>query len=109
MFGRLRYLPGIHSLDKGVRAEAERQAQATPIQSGAQGIVKRLMHHVWIRLPALKAQGVLGEPLLQIHDALIFEFTASAEKALDALVTDALGEMQMFAIPITMKGKTGKR
>ncbi len=109
LFGRLRYLPGVHSGDKGIREEALRQAQATPIQSGAQGIEKRLMAEVWKRLPGLWDKGVWVEPLLQVHDDLIFEFDASAYTLLDEVITDALSELQWFPIPITAAGASGQR
>lgn len=109
MWGRLRYLPGVHSPDKYIREEALRQAQATPIQSGAQGIEKRLMAAIWRRLPQLWEMGVWVEPLLQVHDDLLFEVQADAVSLLDDLIHDALSELQCFPIPITAKGETGAR
>jgi len=109
LFGRLRYIPGVRSYDKFVRAAAERDAQSTPIQSGAQGIVKRWMKAVWDRLPALQAQGVYVEPLLQIHDALILEFDTEHYAKVNALVLGALDELQWFPISVSAKGKSGER
>jgi DNA polymerase I-like protein with 3'-5' exonuclease and polymerase domains len=109
MWGRCRWLPDIESDNPYFRAEAERQAQATPIQSGAQGIVKRWMIAVWKRLPSLWNQGIYVEPLLQIHDALILEFDTEAYDAVNQMMLDALSELQLFVIPITCKGKAGSR
>ena len=52
--GRRFYVTGVWSDDERVRAEADRQAQALPIQSGAQIVVKlwmaRVMHEIeWLR------------------------------------------------------------
>jgi uracil-DNA glycosylase family 4 len=109
MFGRLRYIPGVRSYDKMVRSSAERDAQSTPVQSGAQGIVKRWMAKVWERLPALWAQGIYCEPLLQIHDALVMEFDEDQYEPVNAMMHDALDELQWFPIPITCKGDQGAR
>jgi DNA polymerase I-like protein with 3'-5' exonuclease and polymerase domains len=49
------------------------------------------------------------EPVLQIHDALINEYLRDKYKRVNALMIDALDEMQMFCIPITAKGKSGRK
>lgn len=109
MWGRLRYLPGVHSWDRQVQEEALRQAQATPIQSGAQGIEKRLMARIWQRLPQLWELGIFCEPLLQVHDDLIFEFDEEAYLLVDDLIMDALSEIQWFPIPIKAEGNAGRK
>ena len=116
LFGRRRYLEGVHSTDALIQAEALRQAQATPIQSGAQGIEKRLMAAVWRRLPELWAAGVWVEPLLQIHDDLLFEVDEWAWGLLDEVITSTLaalhddgGPFCAFPVPITAKGSYGRR
>jgi DNA polymerase I-like protein with 3'-5' exonuclease and polymerase domains len=109
LWGRCRWLPDIDSDNPYFRAEAERQAQATPVQSGAQGLVRRWMISVWKRLPDLWARGIYCEPLLQIHDALLFEYTASARAEVDALVRDALNDYQWFPIPILVDSTHGQR
>lgn len=108
MWGRLRYCPGINSYDNYIRSAAEREAQATPTQSGAQGIVKRWMAQVWERL-LLTRGSYQVEPLLQVHDALILEFPEGRYEAVDSLMQNALDQLQMFPVPITMEGQAGKR
>lgn len=101
MWGRLRYIPGIRSGDRYVREAAERQAQATPTQSGAQGLMKRYMAHVWRRMVDQQIhEGYYWEPILQIHDDLITEFDGSRKMEVEALLIDALDELQQFKIPI---------
>lgn len=109
MWGRLRYIPGVRALDPYVRSAAERDAQSTPIQSGAQGLVKRWMASCWNRLPALWERDIYCEPILQTHDELIFEGDENAEEEIHRMMTDALDEWQMFPVPITSEGSGGER
>lgn len=109
MWNRLRYIEDIHATNDYFVAEAERQAQATPVQSGAQGLVKRWGIEIWKRLPRLWTQGIRCECLLQIHDAYLFEFTAGAQEAVNQIVQDALDQFQWFPIPISMESTHGVR
>ena len=102
MWGRLRYLPDITSGNTYLRKAAERQAQATPTQSGAQGLMKRFMKKVWDRMVYTRThEGWHWEPLLQVHDDLITEFDAEWQPRVEYLMAEALADMQWFPIPIT--------
>ncbi len=72
--GRRRYIGGMRSFDDMVRAEAERFAFATPIQAGAQSIMKRAEAYLYtdILIPRWK-RGEWVEPLIQVHDDLVIE------------------------------------
>lgn len=73
-WGRIRYLAGIHSPIPWVRGEAERQSHSFKISAGAQGLLKLGMANIWTDvLPKYWREGHVLEPLLQIHDELIFE------------------------------------
>jgi DNA polymerase I-like protein with 3'-5' exonuclease and polymerase domains len=109
MWDRLRYIEDINADNNYFKDAALREAQATPIQSGAQGLVKRWMRAVWKRLPALWAQGIRVECLLQVHDALLMEYELGAREAVNAMLQDALDELQWFPISITMDGSFGQR
>ena len=76
--GRIRYIGGIRSRDARVREEAKRFAFSTPIQEGAQLIMKTNEAVLWrdIIVP-LQRQGRWIEPLLQIHDDLLLEMDAA--------------------------------
>lgn len=103
-WGRLRYLPGIWSEDKYLRAKAERDAGNFPIQAGAQGVIKRAMRRLWPELKALRADGIAADVLLQIHDELLFQAPIKYAKLVGKLVVDALcADSEMFKIPITAK------
>lgn len=107
MFGRLRWLEGIHSTDKYIRQEAERQAQATPTQSGAAGIIKRGMARLWPLLKAYRAGGMPVECLLWVHDALILEHRPEDTEELNDAVMFCLCNAVELKIPVTAKGKLG--
>lgn len=102
--GRRRWLPAVHSPHRQVAAEALRQAQATPIQAGAQELTKLWMLAVWPRLQWLRASGIYVELLLQVHDALLCELDAGAYDEVDAHVHAALGELPDLGAPISCKG-----
>lgn len=72
--GRRRYIGGIRSFDDATRSEAERFAFSTPIQAGAQEIMKEAEAYVYdhILLPRW-SRGDRVEPLVQIHDDLVLE------------------------------------
>lgn len=68
--GRVRHLPDIFSGDQGVRAEAERQAINSPVQSFASDMtmLSMLMINEKFKVKGLEAY-VIGT----VHDALLFE------------------------------------
>ncbi len=107
MWGRLRWLEGIHSTDKYIAEEAERQAQATPTQSGAQGIIKRAMALLWPLLKQFRNEGMWVECLLQVHDALVLEYCPRDAAVLDAAVLWAMSNAVELSLPVTAKGKLG--
>jgi uracil-DNA glycosylase family 4 len=111
MWDRMRWLEGIRSGDDYIRAEAERMAQATPIQSGAQGIIKRNMRALWSQLQALRASGIWVECLLQVHDALVLEYDEGARDVVDATVRAAMTKTVIlpFDVPIECSADFGRR
>ena len=71
--GRIRYLPGVHSPFRHIREESGRQSHSHKIQAGAQEIMKIAMAKVWTDvLPYWWEQGKEVQPILQVHDALMF-------------------------------------
>jgi DNA polymerase-1 len=104
--GRRRWLPAANSPNEQIQAEALRQAQATPIQSGAADIFRLWMGSVWQRIEKMRAAGIWVELLLPTHDALLFEFETWAYDILDMEIKEALAEYQMFAVPITCSGSS---
>lgn len=92
--GRIRYLPGIHSPFKHIRAEAGRQSHSHKIQGGAQSLIKIAMATIWKEvMPYWRQRGKYIEPVLQIHDELILSiggFDSDEFTELDAQIRAAM-------------------
>lgn len=109
MSGRRRYIGGIRSWDEYTRAEAERFAFSTPIQEGAQTVMKTAEYHVWndVILP-LQREGHWIEPLVQIHDDLKLEFEEGLKDMMDPLMSWAMTEtFEGLSVPLKTDGKFG--
>lgn len=104
--GRIRYLPGIHSPFRHVRAEAGRQSHSHKIQAGAQAIMKVAMASIWSDvLPYWREKGRYLEPILQVHDSLMLRMkglTAEDKAELDAQVRSCMfaAAPEGFRIPL---------
>ncbi len=81
MWGRIRYLPNIHSDRPWMREEAERQASNFEIQSGAKGLIKVAEAQMWDALTDYwrMGTGLRLEPLLDIHDETVWEMSDDPE------------------------------
>lgn len=98
--GRLRYLPGIHSPFKHVRAEAGRQSHSHKIQAGAQSIMKIAMATINREvLPYWRERGKFIVPILQIHDALLLRIRGFNEQEIVELDGMIRGAMYAAAPP----------
>ena len=73
LFGRRRYLEGLHSPNGATRSFNERVAINTPIQGSAADLMKLAMTRVHA---ALKASVPSARLLLQVHDELLLECAA---------------------------------
>ena len=106
MWGRRRYIPGIRSVNKWGRLEAERQAGNAPIQMGAQGIIKEAMG----RLVAVYSD--LGvDPLIQIHDDIVWEMDEAivsiAQPRIKAVMEGVTPKD--FIVPLEVDFKVGRK
>ena len=70
LFGRRRYVPEIKDRNFNIRAFGERLAQNSPLQGSAADLIKVAMIRVH---EALRAEGLSGRMLLQVHDELVLE------------------------------------
>jgi DNA polymerase-1 len=85
----------IHAKSQAERQFGERAAINAPIQGAAADVIRRAM----VRMPgALKAAGLSGRMLLQVHDELVFE--APADEA-DATCAVARQVMENAADPLS--------
>lgn len=111
MWGRIRYLPGVHSDIPSIRAEAERQAFNHKIQAGAQGIIKRAMAEIWEWLRHYwRKYTHRVEPLLQIHDELMKEVAAREDtmQMVNEAVIKRLTTTTILRVPVKAKGAYAK-
>lgn len=107
MWDRLRWLEGIHSADPYIVAEAERAAQSTPTQSGAQGILKRIMAALWPYLKQLRREGIYVECLLAVHDALVLEHDPQHQDLIDGIMMHVMSTTVNLTVPVSAKAKLG--
>jgi DNA polymerase-1 len=93
IFGRKVNIPAVRGKSAAERAFGDRAAINAPIQGAAADVMRRAM----IRMPAaLKAEGLSGRMLLQVHDELVFE---TAPEEADALIAVARRVMERAAEP----------
>lgn len=101
-WGRTWYLPGVWAEDIGVREATERQAFALPIQSTAQGIIKRAMIQ-------LRQQGMpeYALPILQVHDELLFEVQDAYVLSFGRYLKSVMENVVSFSVPIIAEWEFG--
>lgn len=108
--GRRRYIGGIRSFDEATRSEAERFAFSTPIQAGAQEVMKEAEAYVYrdVLLPAWSA-GDYVEPLVQIHDDLVLEPQRDRLLWLNEQMVHAMTQVpaHWLSVPIETSGDYG--
>jgi uracil-DNA glycosylase family 4 len=109
MWGHRRYLPGVHSAISSMRAEAERVATNHRIQAGASGVLKLAMSALWNDVLPQYRKRAYCEPLMQIHDELVFEVHKSiAEEFMHAVERTMTGVIEL-KVPLEADGKLGLR
>lgn len=112
MWGMYRYLPGIWSDDRKVRAESLRIALSHEVSGGAQGMIQRSMPWIWRKERALRAAGVDVWSRLQFHDELVLSMPddEGVVETVGALVLEGLTEHcgLRLRVPVVAKGKVGR-
>lgn len=109
MWGRRRYLPALYWPIDHLRYEAERQAVSHEISSSAQDVIKRAMARLWPFLQKLWAKGRTFEPLLQLHDELLFELEPRCKKYAKTVSDIMCEDRSSFSVPITSSNAFGER
>ncbi|KAL4660914.1 DNA polymerase nu isoform X2 [Arapaima gigas] len=71
IMGRQRFLPKIHSLDRGLRNQAERQAVNFVVQASAADLCKMAMIRIFCQVSC--SPSLTARLIAQIHDELLFE------------------------------------
>lgn len=101
--GRRQYLPDIWSDDDRERSAAEREAQAIPIQAGAQIVTKTWMKAAWDGGLSTLYRRELISPWVQIHDDLVIEHKKEVSQEVDHILQSTLP--QILSVPVKCKGK----
>ncbi len=104
IFGRRRYIEGIHSQNKMLLASAERMAVNAPIQGTAADLIKIAM----ISLQNALEKGHMGAHLiLQVHDELVIEVPSGAAEAVRILVKKHMESAGLGKIHVPLTVETG--
>lgn len=104
MWGRIRLLPEVKSVHRRLQMEGLRACGSHGIQSSAQGTIKLAMAEIW---DTICREKLPIEPILQIHDELLFE---GDEDAMDECL-NRFGEIMercvMLSVPIRWNAGSG--
>lgn len=108
MWGAEWFLPGVWSADNMTAEATKRQAFALPIQEGAQRLIKQAMKRVHdVDLPWARKQRGRVEPILQIHDSLVFLTNTAFAAEWHARVKHTMETIVEWKVPIVAEGKAG--
>lgn len=106
LLGRRRYFPGLKSGgNPATRAREEREAINAPIQGSAADIMKLAMIRVH---SALKAAGLKGHMLLQVHDELVIECPQSEIQETTRIVRTMMENAYNLVIPLKTEARYGQ-
>jgi len=105
ILGRKRPLPELRSSNHVARQQAERMARNSPIQGSAADLLKLAMIRV---ARSLKTQGLRSRMILTVHDELVFEVPKGEEKAVEAVVREAMEGAMALSVPLVLDVGWGK-
>jgi DNA polymerase I len=97
LFGRRRFLPNLHSANRGLRFEAERVAMNTPIQGTAADILKVAMLRLAHEPPAPGARMILT-----VHDELLFEVPEAEVAAALPRIAESMQNAVKLDVPLVV-------
>ena len=105
LFGRRRWVPELKSSNFNTRSFGERVALNAPIQGTAADIIKLAMIRVRDRL---RAEGLKGRLVLQVHDELIVECPAEEADRICSLVEEEMEGVAALSVPLLAETHAGK-
>ncbi len=103
LLGRRRFLPNLHSANRGLRFEAERIAKNTPIQGSAADLMK-------VALLALDRDPVSpgARMVLTVHDEVVFEVPEAEVAAAGARAKATMEGVAALRVPLVVDVAHGK-
>ncbi|MCD8334538.1 MAG: DNA polymerase I [Clostridiales bacterium] len=105
LLGRRRWLPELKSTNFNLRSFGERVAMNMPIQGTAADIIKLAMIRVQNRL---KAEGLTGRLVLQVHDELIVECPEAEAEQVAQLVEEEMEQVVSLRVPLVAEAHVGR-
>ena len=105
LMGRRRWLPELKSSNFNTRSFGERVALNMPIQGTAADIIKLAMLRVRDRL---KAEGLRGQLVLQVHDELIVECPEEEQERVCALLKEEMEGVFPLSVPLVAETHAGQ-
>jgi DNA polymerase-1 len=105
LLGRRRYFPALQGkLNQQLKNREEREAINAPIQGTAADIMKIAM----LKIPsALKAAGLKGKMLLQVHDELVLECPRDEMDKTARIVQETMMNAYPMSIPLSTEARSG--
>ena len=103
--GRRRFIPELAESNKMRKKFGERVAMNSPIQGTAADIMKIAMIRVHDRLTR---SGLDAKLILQVHDELILEASATDAEAAMALLCEEMENAVKLSVPLDVEAHTGK-
>lgn len=97
LLGRRRFLPNLHSPNRGLRFEAERVAKNTPIQGSAADLMKLAMLAL-DRTPVSPGSRML----LTVHDEIVFEVPEAEVAEAEARARDIMQGVAELKVPLVV-------
>lgn len=104
-FGRIRFIPEIHSSNKMHKQMAIRTAVNTRVQGTAADIIKIAMIKIQNKLEENKLSTKM---ILQIHDELVFDTPVKEKQEITTLIKSEMENAANFSIPLTVDITVGK-
>ena len=105
LFARRRWVPELKSSNFNTRSFGERVALNAPIQGTAADVIKAAMIRVRDRL---RAEGLKGRLVLQVHDELIVECPQEEAEAVQRLVKEEMEAVVSLPVPLVADTAAGK-
>ena len=105
LYGRRRWVPELKSSNFNTRSFGERVALNAPIQGTAADIIKLAMIRVRDRL---KAEGLEGRLVLQVHDELIVECPESEAETVCKLGEEEMEGVAALSVPLLAETHAGR-
>lgn len=110
LFGRTRLVPGVYSIHHWIKSAALREAGNMPIQSGAQGVLKLAMAQIEDETEiAFRSNNIRVEPLLQVHDELIWDIEEDKVDAVSGYFGEIMNQVVRLRAPLKSEASAGKR